>query len=62
LSSILLSRLTPYTGKIVGINSVEFDVIDLLFCICEILEKKWEYSGTILHSYILTFGKPVTPE
>jgi hypothetical protein len=42
--------------KLVGIISVGFDIIDRLlirfFCICQILEKKWEYNETVQQLFI----------
>jgi hypothetical protein len=42
------------------IISVDFDITDQLvircFCICQILEKKWEYNGTV-HQLFLDFEK-----
>jgi hypothetical protein len=38
---------------------VDFNVIDptdLNFCICQILEKKWEYNGTV-HQLFIDFKK-----
>jgi hypothetical protein len=44
LSNILLSRLTPYAGEIVGYHQCEFrrnrSTTDPLFCIRQIFEKK----------------------
>ena len=47
LSNILLSRLTPYAKEIIGDYQCGFrrnrSKIDHIFCIRQILEKKWEY-------------------
>jgi hypothetical protein len=46
LSSILLSRLTPYTEEITGDHQSGFrrnrSATDHMFCIRQILDKKWE--------------------
>jgi hypothetical protein len=56
LSNILLSRLIPCVDEIIGIISVSFDIIYELvirfFCICQILEKKWECSEIVHHLFI----------
>jgi hypothetical protein len=61
LSNILLSRLVPYIDEIIGIISVGFDVnrstTDQIFCIRQILEKKWEYNETV-HQLFIDF-KPM---
>jgi len=48
LSNILLSRLIPYSKEIIGDNQCGFrrnmSTIDHIFCIRQILEKKWEYN------------------
>jgi sorting nexin-29 len=56
LSYILLSKLTPHEYKIIGDHQGQFQSnissTDQIFCICQILEKKWEYTGTIHQSFI----------
>jgi len=51
LSSSLISRLTPYVDKIIGDHQYGFQhngwITDHIFCICQILEKKWVYNGTV---------------
>jgi len=46
LSNILISRLSPYTEEIIGDHQYGFrsnkSTIDHMFCIRQILEKKWE--------------------
>jgi hypothetical protein len=46
LSNILLSRLAPYAEEIMGDHQCGFHynrlTIDHIFCISQILEKKWE--------------------
>jgi hypothetical protein len=48
LSNILLSRLTPYAEEIIGYHQCGFrrnlSATDHIFCIRQILEKKWEYN------------------
>jgi hypothetical protein len=56
LSNILLSRLTPYVDEIIGDHQCEFrrnpSTTDQIFCIRQILEKKWEYNGSSMGLYI----------
>jgi hypothetical protein len=56
LSNILLSRLTPYVNKIIGDHQCGFrrsrSTTDQIFYIRQILEKKWEYNGTVHQSFI----------
>jgi hypothetical protein len=51
LSNILLSRLTPYAEEIIGDSQCVFQLnrstIDCVFCIHQILEKKWEYNEAV---------------
>ena len=48
LPNILLSRLTPYAEEIIGDRQCGFrhnrSTADHIFCIRQILEKKWEYN------------------
>jgi hypothetical protein len=50
LSIILLSRLSPYADEIIGDHQCGFQcnrsTTDQIFCICQMLEKKWEYNET----------------
>jgi len=39
-----------------GIISVNFDATDHIFCICQILEKKWEYNEAV-HQVFVHFKK-----
>jgi hypothetical protein len=52
LSNILLSRLSPYIDEIIGGDQGGFrrnrSTTDQIFCILHILEKNWEYNGTVL--------------
>jgi hypothetical protein len=51
LSNILLSRLTPYAEEMIGVHQCEFrhnrSTTDHIFCIHQILEKKWEYNEVV---------------
>jgi hypothetical protein len=59
LSNILLSRLTPYADEIIGDHQCGFQCnrsTDQIFCIWQILEKKWEFNGTV-HQLFIDFKK-----
>jgi len=60
LSNILLSRLTPYAEEIIGDHQCEFrhnrSTANHIFCICQILEKKWEYNEEV-HQLFIDFRK-----
>jgi len=60
LSYILLSRLTPYAKKIIGDHQCGFrrnrSTIDRIFCIRQILEKKWDYNEEV-HQLFIEFKK-----
>jgi hypothetical protein len=51
LSNILLSRLGPYIDEIIGDHQCGFrrnrSTTDQIFCIRQVLEKKWEYNETV---------------
>jgi hypothetical protein len=51
LSNILLSRLSPYRDEFIGNHQRGFQhnrsITDQIFCICQVLEKKWEYNETV---------------
>ncbi|KAJ4449477.1 hypothetical protein ANN_00876 [Periplaneta americana] len=51
LSNILLRRLTPYVDEIIGDHQCGFrrnrSTIDQIFCIRQIMEKKWEYKEPV---------------
>jgi hypothetical protein len=55
LSNILLSRFSPYVDEIIGDHQCGFrrnrSTTDQIFCIRQILEKKWEYIKTV-HQFI----------
>ena len=56
LFNILLSRLTPYAQEIIGDHQCGFQrsrsTTDHIFCICQGLEKKWEYNEAVLQLFI----------
>jgi sorting nexin-29 len=60
LPSILLARSTPYVNEIIGDHQCGFrhnrSTRDQIFYIRQILEKKWEYSGTV-HQLSIDFNK-----
>jgi len=60
LSNILLSRLIPYVKEIIVDHQCGFrrnrSTIDHIFCIRQILEKKWEYNEEV-HQLIIDFKK-----
>jgi hypothetical protein len=51
LSNILLSKLSPYIKEIVWGHQCGFrhkrSTTDQIFCVRQILEKKWEYNVTV---------------
>jgi len=53
---ILLSRLTPYAEEIIGAHRRGFrhnrSTTDHIFCIRQILEKKWEYNKAVYQLFI----------
>jgi hypothetical protein len=60
LSNILLSRLTPYADEIIGDHECGFQpnrsMTNQIFYIHQILEKRWEYNGTV-HQLFIGFKK-----
>jgi len=60
LSNILLSRLIPYPKEIIRDHQCGFrrnrSTFDHIFCICQILEKKWEYIEEV-HQLFIDFKK-----
>jgi hypothetical protein len=56
LSNILLSRLTPYTADVIGDYRCgcrcNRSTTDHIFCICQILEKKWKYNEVVHQLFI----------
>jgi sorting nexin-29 len=55
LSNVLLSRLGSYIDEIIGDHQCGFrhnrSATDQIFCIHQILEKKWEYNETVHHLF-----------
>jgi hypothetical protein len=47
VSNILLSRLSPYIDEIIRDHQCGFRLTDQIFCISQILEKKWKYNETV---------------
>jgi len=60
LSNILLSRLIPHAKEIIGDHQCGFrrnrSTIDHIFCIRQIIEKKWEYKKEV-HQLFIDFKK-----
>jgi hypothetical protein len=60
LSNILLARRTPYADEIIGDHQCGFrrnrSTTDQIFYIWQILEKRWEYNGTV-HQLFIDFKK-----
>jgi hypothetical protein len=60
LSNIILSRQIPYADEIIGDRQCGFrrnrTTTDQIFYIRQILEKKWEYNGTV-HQLFIDFKK-----
>jgi hypothetical protein len=60
-SNILLTRLSPYADEIIEDHQCGFrrnrSTTDKIFCICQILEKKWKYNKTVSQLFI-DFKKP----
>ena len=62
LSNILLSRLTPYAKEITSTGAhhcgfrLNRSTTDHIFCIRQILEKKWEYNEAV-HQLFIDFNK-----
>jgi len=58
--SSLLSRLTPYAEEIIGDHQYGFrrkrSTIDNIFCIRQIIDKKWEYNEAV-HQLFIDFKK-----
>ena len=56
LSDTLLSRITPYLEEIIGHHQCGFrcnrSTTDHIFCIRQILEKKWEYTKAVHQLFI----------
>ena len=60
VSNILLSRLIPYAEEIIGDYQCGFQrsgsSSDHIFCIRQVIEKKWEYSESV-HQLFIDFRK-----
>jgi len=60
LSNILLSRLIPYAEEVIGDHQDGFrcnrPTTDHIFCIRQILEKKWKYNEAV-HQLFIDFKK-----
>jgi len=60
LYNILLSRLIPYAKEIIGDHQCGFrcnrSTIDHIFCIRQVIEKKWEYNDEV-HQLFIDFKK-----
>ena len=60
LSNILLSRLIPYAEEVIWDHQCGFrrnrSTTDHIFCIRQILEKKWEYNEAV-HQLFIDFKK-----
>jgi hypothetical protein len=58
--AVLLSRLSPYIDEIIGDDQCGFQrnrsTTDQIFCIRQILQKKWEYNETV-HQLFVDFKK-----
>jgi hypothetical protein len=56
LSNILLSRLSPYIDEVIGDHQRGFrrnrSTTDQIFCIRQILEKRWEYNETVHQLFV----------
>jgi hypothetical protein len=56
LSNILLSRLTPHAEEVIGDHQCGFrhnkPTTDHIFCIRQILEKKWEHNEAVNQLFI----------
>jgi hypothetical protein len=60
LSNILLARPTPYADEVIGDHQCGFQhkrsTTDQIFYIQQILEKKWQYNGSV-HQLFIDFKK-----
>ena len=60
LSSIMLSKLTPYAEENIGDHQCGFrrnrSPTDHIFCICQIIEEKWDLNQAV-HSIFINFKK-----
>jgi hypothetical protein len=51
-TSILLSRLTPYSQEIIGRTSENFDETDHIMIICSVFMKKKKKNGNTMKQHI----------
>jgi hypothetical protein len=62
LTNNLVSRLSPYVDEIIGNHQCGFrpnrSTTDEIFCIRQILKKKWEYNETV-HQVFIDLNKPM---
>jgi hypothetical protein len=60
VSNVLLARLIPYVSEIIGDHQYGFhcnrSTMDQILYVQQILEKKWEYNGTV-HQLFIDFKK-----
>jgi sorting nexin-29 len=60
VSNIFVSRLIPCMDEIIGKHNCLFlsnsSTTDPIFCICQMLNKKWEYNRTV-HQLFIHFKK-----
>jgi hypothetical protein len=60
LVSVILKLLIPYAEEIMGYHQCGFrrnrSTTDHIFCICQILEKKWEHNEAV-HQLFIDFNK-----
>jgi hypothetical protein len=60
LSNVLFTRLTPHADEVTGCHQCGFQcnrsMTDQIFYTQQILEKKWEYNGTV-HQLFIVFKK-----
>jgi hypothetical protein len=53
LSYILVLRLTPYVDETIGDHPSTYRLTNNeTLCICQILEKKWEYNGPVQQLFV----------
>jgi hypothetical protein len=59
LWNVLLLRLSPYIDEIIGDHQCEFRrsrrTTGEIFCICQILKKKWKYYNETVHQLFIDF-------
>jgi hypothetical protein len=64
LSNIVLARLAPYADEIIRDHQSGFrrnkSTTDQIFYIRQLLEKKWEYNGTVYQIFIDSVRREVS--